>query len=177
MSSSFSASSYNSEGSESSNDLCELLLPEEVKSTVWEYFGFPSENCEFSEKDKKRRNEVFCKSCPKKMNYQGNITSMMVHLQYYHHSEYLKAKEKGKVKRMQPSWMTSLTTSDRQLSITEAFHQMEPMSKASVCLCITKDMLPISIIACYIHLSPDLCHQTEKRLCNVIYQSCTYLRE
>ena len=79
------------------------------------------------------------------MNYEGNITTMMVHLQYYHRSEYLKVK-KGKVKRMQPSQMTSLTTSDRQPSITEVFHHMKLLSKASkrwnqsliiVCLCIT----------------------------------------
>ena len=120
---------------------------------------------------------MFCKSCPKKMNYQGNITNMMVHLQYYHHSEYLKEKEKGKVKRMQPSWMTSLTTSNRQLSIAEAFHQMEPMSKASVCLCITKDMLYISIIKCYIHLSPDMYHQTEKQLRNIINLPKLYIFE
>ena len=62
------------------------------------------------------------------MNYQGNnTTNMMVHLQYYYRSEYLKVKEKGKVKRMQLSRMTSLTTSNRQPSVTKTFHQMEPV--------------------------------------------------
>ena len=154
MSSSSCASNYNSEASESSNELRELLPLEKAKSTVWEYFGFPAENGEFTEKDKKKRSEVFCKLCPKKMNYQGNTTNMMVHLQYYHRSEYVKVKEKSKVKRTQPSRTTNLTTSDRQPSITEAFHQMEPLPKTSkrwkqlnnsVCLCIAKDMLSISI--------------------------------
>ena len=75
-----------------------------MKCTVWwEYFDFPAENGKVTEKDKKKRNEVFCKLCSKEINYQGNTTNKMVHLQYYHHSEYLKVKEKGKVKRMQPS--------------------------------------------------------------------------
>ena len=147
MSSSSYASDYNSEASESSNELRELLPLEKAKSTVWEYFGFPAENGEFTEKDKKKRSEVFCKLCPKKMNYQGNTTNMMVHLQYYHRSEYVKVKEKSKVSRT-----TSLTTSDRQPSI-EAFHQWNLFQKLLrdgnsliiQYLCIAKDMLPISI--------------------------------
>ena len=109
MSSSSSASDkdYNSKATKTSSDLHELLPLEKAKSTVWQYFGFPAENGEFTEKDRKKRSEVFCKLCPKKMNYQGNITNMMVHLQYYHRSEYTKVKEKGKVKRMQPSRTTS----------------------------------------------------------------------
>ena len=106
MSSSSSTSDYNSKANVSSNDLWELLLPvlEKMKCTVWwEYFDFPTENGKFTEKDKKKRKEVFCKLCSKKINHQGNTTNKMVHLQYYHHSEYLKVKEKGKVKRMQPS--------------------------------------------------------------------------
>ena len=192
MSSSSCASNYNSEASESSNELRELLPLEKAKSTVWEYFGFPAENGEFTEKDKKKRSEVFCKLCPKKMNYQGNTTNMMVHLQYYHRSEYVKVKEKSKVKRMQPSRTTSLTSSDRQPSITEAFHQMEPLPKTSkgwkqlnnlVCLCIAKDMLPISITSnCgfrnMLHaFEPTFVYQTEKHLHNIIYQSCMNLRE
>ena len=86
MSGSFSNSDYNSKASESSNDLHELLLLEKVQSTVWEYFGFSAENGQFTEKDKKNRNEVFCKLCPKKMNYQSNITNMMVYLRTYYHS-------------------------------------------------------------------------------------------
>ena len=59
---------------------------------------------------------------------------------------------------MQPS----RTTSDRQPSITEAFHQVEPLPRSSkrwkqlnnsVCLCIAKDMLPVSITskACFLN--------------------------
>ena len=155
MSSTSSISDCSSETSESSNELRELLLLEKAKSGVWEYFGFPAENGEFTERDRRKRNEVFCKLCPKKMNYQGNTTNMMVHLQYNHRSEYLKAKEKTKTKRMQPPRTTTSSCSDRQPSITEAFHQMEPLSQSSkrwkqlnnsVCQCIAKDMLPVSIV-------------------------------
>ena len=45
-----SASDYNSEASEISSDLCELLTLEKVKSTVWKHYGFPTENGEFTEK-------------------------------------------------------------------------------------------------------------------------------
>ena len=100
MSSTSSTSDCSSETSESSNELRECLLLEKAKSGVWEYFGFPTENGKFTEKDRRKRNEVFCKLCPKKMNYQGNTTNMMVHLQYNHRSEYLKVKEKTKTKRM-----------------------------------------------------------------------------
>ena len=84
-----------------------------------------------TERDRRKKNEVSCKLCPKKMNYQGNTTNMMVHLQYNHRSEYLKAKEKTKTKRMQPPRTTTSSCSDRQPSITEAFHQMEPLSQSS----------------------------------------------
>ena len=69
MSNSSCASNYNSEVSESSNELCKLLPLEKAKSTIWEYFGLLTENGEFTEKDKKKWSEVFCKLCPKKMNY------------------------------------------------------------------------------------------------------------
>ena len=84
------------------------------------YFGFPTDNGKFTEKQKKKKNNMFCNLCPKKMNHQGNTTNMMVHLQYYQRSEYLTMKEKGKVKGMQLSQIFSLTTSNRQPSITEA---------------------------------------------------------
>ena len=49
----FSISDCSSETSVSSNDLCELLPLEKLKSTVWEYSGFPTENGKFPEKDNK----------------------------------------------------------------------------------------------------------------------------
>lgn len=93
MSSTSNSSDCSSESSESSSDLCELLPLGKVKSGVWQYFGFPTENGEFTEKGRRKRNEIFCRLCPKKMNYQGNTTNIMVHLQYNYHSEYLKVKE------------------------------------------------------------------------------------
>ena len=49
---------------------------------------FPTKNGEFTEKDRKKGNEVFHKLCLKKMNYQGNTTNVMVHLHYNHHLEH-----------------------------------------------------------------------------------------
>ena len=57
-----SSSDYSSEPSSDNNDCCEirqLLLLEKAKSKVWEYFRFPTENSEFSEKDKKNRKKCF----------------------------------------------------------------------------------------------------------------------
>ena len=47
------------------------------KNSAWEHFWF---NCNFTEKDKKKRTVVFCKLCPKRINYQENTTNMIVHL-------------------------------------------------------------------------------------------------
>ena len=62
----------------------ELLPLDKAKSSIWEYFGFPAKNGDFTEKDKKKRTEVHCKLCPRRLNYLGNTTNMMVHLQYNH---------------------------------------------------------------------------------------------
>ena len=51
------ASSSSDCSSDSNNKCCEIrqLLPlEQAKSKVWEYFGFPTDNGEFSEKDEKK---------------------------------------------------------------------------------------------------------------------------
>ena len=125
------------------------------QSKVWEYFEFPTENGEFSEKDKKKRKEVFCKLCPKSMNYLGNTTNMLVHLQYNHRSEYLKVKAKAAAAQPRTQFPQVTSIVDRQTSITEAFQHLEPSStnskrwkmlNKSVCRCIAKDMLPISIV-------------------------------
>ena len=126
------------------------------------------------------------------MNYQGNTTNMLVHLQYNHRSEYLKVKEKGekmaKMKRTQPSISSC---KDKQPSITEAFQQMEPLSQSSkrwkqlnnsVCQCIAKDMLPISIVSnCgfwnMLHtFEPRFVLPDRKTFTNIIYQRCTNTR-
>ena len=80
--------------STSSSDLSEnreLRPLDKAKSGTWQYFRFPAAtNGDFIEKDKKECTEVFCKLCPKRINYQGTTTNMMVHLQYNHCAEYIK---------------------------------------------------------------------------------------
>ena len=111
------------------------------------YFGFPATNGQYLEKDKKKRTEVYCKLCPKKLNYLGNTTNMISHLEYNHRLEYLKVK--GKATNVPKRTISS------QTSINKVFCQLEPLSthskrlkvlNKSVSQCIVKDMLPVSIV-------------------------------
>ena len=72
----------------------ELVPSEKAKSAVWDYFGFPEVNGQFKEKEKEKKKikEVYCKLCPKRIQYQGSTTNMLVHLQYNHQQEYSKVK-------------------------------------------------------------------------------------
>ena len=80
---------------------------------------------------------------------------MLVHLQYNHRSEYLKVKTKAAAAQPRMQFPRATSIVDRQTSITEAFQHLEPLSTSSkrwkmlnksVCRCIAKDMLPISIV-------------------------------
>ena len=42
---------------DSSGECRELLPLDKVKSSIWEYFGFPAKNGDFAEKDKKKEKE------------------------------------------------------------------------------------------------------------------------
>ena len=88
-----SSSDCSTEPSSDNNDCCEIhqLLPLRVKSRST--LDFPLRMVNFQKKIK--RKEMFCKLCPKSMNYLGNTTNMLVHLQYNHCSEYLKMKTKA----------------------------------------------------------------------------------
>ena len=72
MSTSSSASDSSSDSSSERRDSSrELSKLEKAKSPISEYFGFPAENGQYLEKDKKKRTEVYCTLCAKKMNYLG----------------------------------------------------------------------------------------------------------
>ena len=45
--------------SESRGGARELLKLEKAKSPVWDYFGFPAENGQYLEQDKKKQTEVY----------------------------------------------------------------------------------------------------------------------
>ena len=111
-------------GSTSSSDSSEnreLQPLDKAKSGVWQYFRFlATTNGDFIEKDKKKHTKVFCKLCPKKINYQGSTTNMMVHLQYNHCAEYMKVKSKSAIQGRSSSISTSQRSSKR-LCITIAF--------------------------------------------------------
>ena len=67
-------STYSGASSDSSSDSSsecrdsprELLKLEKAKSPVWEYFGFPAENGQYLEKDKKKWTEVYCTLCQRR---------------------------------------------------------------------------------------------------------------
>ena len=57
-----------SESGDSTREHCELLPLEKAKSSIWKHFGFPAQDREFKEKDKKKCTTVYCKLCPRKLN-------------------------------------------------------------------------------------------------------------
>ena len=135
---------------DSSSEHRKLLPLDRAKSSVWEYFGFPAENGNFTEKDKKKRTTVYCKLCLKRMNYQGSTTNMMVHLQYDHHTKFLKVRTKGS-----PAAQARNASQKKQPCITESFELLQPIPQSSkkwkmltnsVCQYIAKDMMPFSTV-------------------------------
>ena len=137
--------SSSGEASESNPEL-QFLPLEKAKSAVRDYFGFPAENGQFKEKEKRKRTEVHCKLCPKRIQYQGSTTNMLVHLQYNHRQEYSKVKSKGSQAKV---------AEQRQPLITESIQHLQPFSQhsakwksltKSVCQYIAKDMMPFSTV-------------------------------
>ena len=75
---------------------------------------------------------------------------MMVHLQYDHHTEFLKVKAKGS-----PAAQARNASQKKQPCITESFELLQPIPQSSkkwkmltnsVCQCIAKDMMPFSTV-------------------------------
>ena len=66
----------------------QLLPLEGAKGVVWKFFGFQSKDGVFVEKDKQKRNIVYCKVCFQSIKYCGNTTNLHFHLQTKHPTEY-----------------------------------------------------------------------------------------
>ena len=137
---------------DSSGEYRELLPLDKAKSSVWEYFGFPVKKGDFTKKDKKKRTEVQCKVCPRRINCQGNTTNMMVHLQYNHRTEFLKVKAKASTATQARS---ASQQKNKQPSINNLFELLQPIPQSSkrwkaltnsVCQYIAKDMMPFSTV-------------------------------
>ena len=62
------------------NNEHELLSLPGSKSAIWAYFGFLAKEGKFVEKDKRKRNAVFCKTCKSEFVYTGSTTNLIVHL-------------------------------------------------------------------------------------------------
>ena len=106
-------------------DDVDFLPLEKSISPVWTYFGFPARNGEYLEKDKKKRQSVYCKICRQSLSYKGNTTNMMVHLQYKHRSEH-----ELLIMKQSPVGQSSQGQSKQQ-SITESFKLVEPLKRTS----------------------------------------------
>ena len=75
-------------GEPSSSWRLELLPLEGAKGAVWAFFGFQSKDGVFVEKDKRKRDTVYCKLCFQSMKYCGNTTNLHFHLRSKHLTEY-----------------------------------------------------------------------------------------
>ena len=53
-------------------DDTELIPLEGASSKIWKYFGFPGKDGQFTERDKRKQNEVICSRCKKRFKYNGN---------------------------------------------------------------------------------------------------------
>ena len=127
----------------------ELLPLQGSKSSVWRYFGFLAREGQFVEKDKKKRQHVYCKVCRKQLSYVGNTTNLTVHLKNHHRDEYDECQmaEKG------PSIIEA--TQSKQKSIEDAFQGATPLPHSSprwkkltdsVCYFIAKDGQPLDTV-------------------------------
>ena len=102
-----------------SDTVVEFLPLEKAKSPIWRFFGFPACSGEYVEKDKRRRKEVFCTLCKNALNYTGNTTNMIVHLQHCHLAEY---NELVSLPKSKPSEHTKVAKLPKgQPSIEESF--------------------------------------------------------
>ena len=90
---------YDIEIVEDHDDDEECLPLEKAKSPVWKHFGFKAKDSQFV-KDEWKRTTMYCTICKNPLSYKGNMTNLMVHLQYHHRAEFRKkveAQEKEKV--------------------------------------------------------------------------------
>jgi len=75
--------------SDTSDEAALDLLPlEDSKSSVWSYSGFPSKDGVYIELEKKKRQDMYCKLCWKRISYTGNTTNLSLHLKNHHTAEY-----------------------------------------------------------------------------------------
>ena len=105
----------------------------------------------FTEPDKKKRTNVYCKLCPKVLKYSGNTTNMRYHLELNHRAQFLLLQENKK----KESGESSTSSDSGQASVKDMLSQSNslPTSSArwnhltqSVCYFIAKDMQPIDTI-------------------------------
>lgn len=132
----------------------ELLPLEKAKSAVWAYFGFPANNGNFVEAERKKRTKVFCKLCDMDFSYKGNTTNMITHLNYCHKEEYEIVKKQLDA-QAQDKHVSSEVSCSSQRTIVSSFELLTPYSRTlsrwnkltnSITYFIAKDMLPISTV-------------------------------
>ena len=73
---------------ESQSGETELIPLEGCSNKIWKYFGFPSKDGQYIERDKRKQNEVTCGRCWKRFKYNGNTLNMRSHLSSLHPSDF-----------------------------------------------------------------------------------------
>ena len=134
----------------------ELLPLEGATSAVWSHFGFPARNGKILESDRKKRQFVHCKLCPKRIKYSGNTTNMRSHLWDTHRREHSALLQEEEAKRkLMPQRGSKEVLESGQLSIAEGFTRGQPLDRSSprwaqitkaVCRFVAKDMRPYSTV-------------------------------
>ena len=91
----------------------EYLLLEKTKGPVWKHFGFKAKDGQFVEKDKWKRTTVYCTICKNPLPYKGNMTNLMVHLQYHHRAEFEEVRSAGERNCNFKFWCAGSATTTR----------------------------------------------------------------
>ena len=138
----------------------ELLPLKNAKGAIWTFFGFQSKDGEFVEKDKRKRDIVYCKLCFQSMKYCGNTTNLHFHLRTKHPTEYNDSAASKPSSNTNNDKATNdgkrVSNSGRaQLTIPNTIQATLPLPKSSpryktltnsVCYFLARDMQPYDTV-------------------------------
>ena len=140
---------------ESQSEETELIPLEGASSKIWKYFGFPGKDGQYTERDKRKRNEVICSRCKKRFKYNGNTSNMRSHLNAIHPSDFAAMEKEENSRRSRPSSTVRSKRTPVQNQLPALFEARQPLSSGhprwkklteSVCYFIAKDMLPFDTV-------------------------------
>ena len=141
----------------------ELLPLENAKGAIWTFFGFQSKDGAFVEKDKRKRDIVYCKLCFQSIKYCGNTTNLHFHLRNKHPTEYKdsaaskssSSTSNNKEKAAPDDGKNASNSGRTQLTIPSAIQTTLPLAKSSprykaltnsLCYFLARDMQPYDTV-------------------------------